>query len=59
MFKNNNSYKKYYLSNNRITQIGASTIIDNLNYNILVLDISNNRIGEMGAAALKYFISKT
>ena len=52
MFRNNNSYKKYYLSNNRITQIGASTIIENLNYNILVLDISNNRIGEMGAVAL-------
>jgi hypothetical protein len=41
---------------NRLTDIGASVLLQNLNKNIMYLDLSNNNIGKFGTENLYKFL---
>lgn len=44
------------LDNNRITEKGADAILGSLNYNIKLLNLSNNNIGHLGCKHLSQFL---
>lgn len=49
-------FYQFNISDNRITEKGAVKIIQDLNQNIKLLDISNNNIGAKGCEMLSNYI---
>ena len=57
IFKTNKRLSGFQFKNNRITSLGADALIRNLNFNIITLDLSKNKIGLEGSSRLSAYLA--